>query len=111
METPLQTFSPQAEQLLTEYPWPGNVRELQNAIEYSANLCEEKELTPDALPEYLTCPAQELPCKAPAPPREEDQIKSPADQVRLHPGGQEDDRQNSLASVCGHCTASWTSIS
>lgn len=76
METPLQTFSPQAEQLLTEYPWPGNVRELQNAIEYSANLCEEKELTPDALPEYLTCPAQELPCQTPAPPREEDQIKA-----------------------------------
>ena len=52
------------------------MRELQNAIEYSANLCEEKELTPDALPEYLTCPAQELPCKTPAPPREEDQIKA-----------------------------------
>ncbi|MFZ5572361.1 MAG: sigma-54 interaction domain-containing protein [Thermodesulfobacteriota bacterium] len=32
-------LTPEAMEVLTEYPWPGNVRELRNAIDYALVLC------------------------------------------------------------------------
>lgn len=43
------SFSPEALQLLQNYPWPGNVRELENAIERAVILCDEPQITPDLL--------------------------------------------------------------
>lgn len=53
IKTPLKSFSPEAEELLTAYPWPGNVRELQNVLEYAANLCETDVLMPEDLPGFV----------------------------------------------------------
>ena len=35
-------FTPEAEQVLTQYDWPGNVRELQNTIERTVILCRNE---------------------------------------------------------------------
>ena len=54
---PEPTITPQAFQLLLEYPWPGNIRELQNAIEYSVVLAEDGAITEKQLPKELQLPA------------------------------------------------------
>ena len=36
-----------------EYPWPGNVRELENAIEYSTNVCPDKLIDANYLPNRI----------------------------------------------------------
>jgi two-component system response regulator AtoC len=41
--------TPEAMQLLTEYPWPGNIRELEHCIERAVALANGQVLTPDDL--------------------------------------------------------------
>jgi len=41
--------TPEAMQLLTEYPWPGNIRELEHCIERAVALASGQVLTPDDL--------------------------------------------------------------
>lgn len=45
--------SPDAEQLMSQYPWPGNVRELKNLIERTVLLEDGTALTASMLPDYL----------------------------------------------------------
>ncbi len=66
---PLSGFTPEAMQLLLDYPYPGNIRELQNIVEYTVNICRKKRIPVDALPPYLFEPIP------PPPAREE--MKSP----------------------------------
>ncbi|MDA1195894.1 MAG: sigma-54 dependent transcriptional regulator [Planctomycetota bacterium] len=52
-QRPVQTVSPAALALLTEYDWPGNVRELENTVEAAVVLAEGEEITVDVLPTEL----------------------------------------------------------
>jgi PAS domain S-box-containing protein len=47
-------FSKKALEILKAYTYPGNVRELQNIIEYAVNICQERQISPQHLPVYLT---------------------------------------------------------
>ncbi|MCH2201601.1 MAG: sigma 54-interacting transcriptional regulator [Fuerstiella sp.] len=38
----IRGFTPEAEEMLTQYEWPGNVRELQNTIERTVILCRNE---------------------------------------------------------------------
>jgi len=51
-----KSVSPEASQLLVEYPWPGNVRELANAIERLVILTPRPVITPEDLPPNLRAP-------------------------------------------------------
>ncbi|UFH65962.1 sigma 54-interacting transcriptional regulator [Clostridium cadaveris] len=53
LETPLDSISPEVENLFLNYNWPGNIRELQNVVEYAANLCEDKTMTINDLPDTI----------------------------------------------------------
>lgn len=46
-------ISEKAMTLLTAHDWPGNVRELRNVIERAAIICEDEEILPKHLPEYI----------------------------------------------------------
>jgi two-component system nitrogen regulation response regulator GlnG len=48
--------SPEALQLLIDYPWPGNVRELQSVIKYGLLHATGDRLTPDCLPDSVRKP-------------------------------------------------------
>ena len=50
---PIRSISQPAFTLLTHYDWPGNVRELESVIERAVLFCQEKQLTPEHLPEHL----------------------------------------------------------
>ncbi len=58
------TLSPEAEQLLVNYPWPGNVRELKNALHHALVLRSSDTLTAADFPERV----QEYRPDAPEPP-------------------------------------------
>lgn len=62
--TPVECFSREAEEFFLRCPWPGNVRELQNAVEYVANLCEHREVTPRDLPPQLLAQRSARPTSA-----------------------------------------------
>jgi two-component system, NtrC family, response regulator AtoC len=49
---PAATFSPEALQLLEQYPWPGNIRELENAVVRAVALCGHT-VRPKDLPERI----------------------------------------------------------
>lgn len=76
LETPVTSFSPEAEAILRNHDWFGNVRELQNAVEYAANLCENAMVSPSDLPEYLTC------IKTPRSPRSESHFIQESEQLQ-----------------------------
>ncbi len=42
-----------AMKFLNRYSFPGNVRELRNIVEYAANICESRNITPEHLPAYI----------------------------------------------------------
>jgi DNA-binding NtrC family response regulator len=46
-------ISPEAIELLLNYPWPGNVRELQSVIQSAVNLSQHAPITPKHLPKHL----------------------------------------------------------
>lgn len=48
-----QSVSPEAMDVLMEYPWPGNVRELVNAIEYAMVMAKGNQILPSDLPENI----------------------------------------------------------
>ncbi|MHC1787969.1 sigma-54 interaction domain-containing protein [Solidesulfovibrio sp.] len=49
----IQTFSPEARDLILGYPWPGNVRELENFMERMSILCDHDVITPGDLPRKI----------------------------------------------------------
>jgi two-component system response regulator AtoC len=51
-EAPL-CISPQALDLLRQYPWPGNVRELRSVIQRGQILCQKQTIVPEDLPETV----------------------------------------------------------
>jgi len=51
-ETPMR-MGQEALLLLQRYPWPGNVRELRNVVEHGIILCDDDEILPEHLPEYV----------------------------------------------------------
>jgi transcriptional regulator with PAS, ATPase and Fis domain len=50
------SLSRKALKILLSYPYPGNVRELRNIVEYSLNICDERQIKPKHLPSYLLEP-------------------------------------------------------
>jgi transcriptional regulator with PAS, ATPase and Fis domain len=52
-EEPTKTLSPDAAELLRQYPWPGNVRELANVVEHAHVLASAGMIRPTDLPERL----------------------------------------------------------
>ena len=51
--TNIKGVSPDAMQILMDYPWPGNVRELENVLERTMVLSESDTLQRDDLPPYM----------------------------------------------------------
>ena len=49
----IRNISPQAMEILTDFPWPGNVRRLINALEHSVATCRSDTIEVSDLPEYL----------------------------------------------------------
>jgi two-component system response regulator AtoC len=48
--------TPEAMELLLDYPWPGNIRELENVLERALVLTHSRQLRPEDLPEHLRIP-------------------------------------------------------
>ena len=48
-----RTLSRPALELLRRYDWPGNVRQLRTAVEHGVVMCQEAEIQPADLPDYL----------------------------------------------------------
>ncbi|HZD03550.1 MAG TPA: sigma-54 dependent transcriptional regulator, partial [Longimicrobiales bacterium] len=48
--------SPEAMEILLDYPWPGNIRELENVLERALVLTTSHQLQPADLPEHLRVP-------------------------------------------------------
>jgi len=53
---PRRRFTPEALQLLVDYPWPGNVRELENAVERAVVLSSKEEMDASLLPDDIARP-------------------------------------------------------
>lgn len=64
-ELPMKAFSPQAIQLLSQYPWPGNVRELKNLVERLSIMSEGPEITADTVMQHLRDPRSDSKKSAP----------------------------------------------
>jgi two-component system response regulator AtoC len=47
------TITPEALELLTQFPWPGNIRQLENAVERLIVVNESVVITPENLPEEI----------------------------------------------------------
>ncbi len=60
MGTRVAGVSPEALQIMIEYPWPGNVRELQNCIERGMVLTSTDEIEESILPERILESTDEL---------------------------------------------------
>jgi DNA-binding NtrC family response regulator len=56
-----KTVSPEALQMLVNYPWPGNVRELANTVERLLILTPGEVIGPDDLPTNLRIPDDTVP--------------------------------------------------
>lgn len=53
----VEGISPDAMEVLLQYPWPGNIRELENVLERALVLTEDDVITIDDLPEAVRRPA------------------------------------------------------
>ena len=49
----ITSVSPEAYDILSEYPFPGNIRELENIIEHCFILCNRESICVDSLPKRL----------------------------------------------------------
>lgn len=49
----IRRISPEAMDIITNYPWPGNVRQLINALEHSAITCKGDTVEVTDLPDYV----------------------------------------------------------
>lgn len=61
------TVSPEAMQVMLDYPWPGNIRELANVLERAQILAENHTITIDDLPENMIVKPLASPPGVPAP--------------------------------------------
>jgi len=52
-DRPFHGISPEAMQLLVEYPWPGNVRELRNLVESMVVLAPAREIGAEDIPPHI----------------------------------------------------------
>jgi DNA-binding NtrC family response regulator len=52
-------FSPETEEIMTNYDWPGNIRELRNVVERFVVLESAEEIDPSLLPDWMTKKTQE----------------------------------------------------
>jgi DNA-binding NtrC family response regulator len=60
MKKPIDSFSPEALDLLVKYNWPGNIRELENAVERAMVVGKPTQVIPENLPFQLS-EAKKLP--------------------------------------------------
>ncbi len=60
---PKKSISPQALDLLTDYPWPGNVRELKNLVERLSIMVRGKQITVSDLPHPYNQGSETVPAK------------------------------------------------
>ena len=60
---PKQSISPQALDLLTDYPWPGNVRELKNLLERLSIMVRGKQIDVSDLPHPYNQGCETVPAK------------------------------------------------
>lgn len=56
MDKPVEGYSDEAMEALSQYPWPGNVRELRNAVERSLLTCRGKRIELGDLPDKVCQP-------------------------------------------------------
>ena len=49
----IKGFTPQAEELMTNYAWPGNVRELKNLVERFVVLEDAEVIAPEHMPKWI----------------------------------------------------------
>ena len=50
-------LSPQAEEVLLNYPWPGNIRQLKNVLQYAVCMCDGSEIQMEDLPNDVFKPS------------------------------------------------------
>jgi len=74
MKLPPKSLSPQALDLLMDYPWPGNIRELENLAKYLLATAPQQVVTPEDLPAQFQ---QSQPPAPPAPAAPETQVSPP----------------------------------
>ncbi len=67
MKLPPKSLSPQALDLLMDYPWPGNVRELENLAKYLLATAPQQVVTPRDLPAQFRQARPKTPAPSPAP--------------------------------------------
>jgi transcriptional regulator with PAS, ATPase and Fis domain len=80
------TFSPQAREVLVDYPWPGNIRELANVASYLSFMTDQQVTLAD-LPYYLTGTVKP-PVKVAAQPRPGlDRARAVLDALSVQPRG------------------------
>lgn len=65
-EQGMMDVTPDAMELLVQYPWPGNVRELENIVERAVVLSDSNTISPQALPAELRQAGEELHVHIPA---------------------------------------------
>jgi transcriptional regulator with PAS, ATPase and Fis domain len=53
LKKPVPGFSPEALELLMQFPWPGNIRQLENVIERVMVIHDDGVIAPDQLPEEI----------------------------------------------------------
>ena len=59
MRKDIYGISPEAMQIMLQYPWPGNVRELEHALERACILCRGEEIGEEHLPSEIAGPSDE----------------------------------------------------
>lgn len=53
LSKPAPSVTPEALELLTQFPWPGNIRQLENVVERFLVMCDGETILPEHLPEEI----------------------------------------------------------